>query len=47
MPQVFRGGGYLVFIWYAESNSLEPLHAHVCEGVPSENAKKFVCMGSP
>ena len=41
MPQVFRIGGYVVFIWYAESNSLEPIHVHVCEGVPSENATKI------
>lgn len=41
MPQVFRVGGYLVFIWYAESNPLEPVHVHVCEGVPSENATKI------
>ncbi|MDD7274661.1 MAG: DUF4160 domain-containing protein [Treponema sp.] len=41
MPQVFRIGGYVVFIWYAESNPLEPIHVHVCEGVPSENATKI------
>ena len=41
MPQVFRIGGYVVFIWYAESNPLEPIHVHVCEGIPSENATKI------
>lgn len=41
MPQVFRIGGYVVFIWYSESNPLEPVHVHVCEGVPSENATKI------
>ncbi len=41
MPQVFRIGGYVVFIWYAESNPLEPILVHVCEGVPSENATKI------
>ena len=41
MPQVFRIGGYIVFIWYAESNPLEPVHVHVCEGVPTQNATKI------
>ncbi len=41
MPQVFKIGTYLVFMWFAESNPLEPIHVHVCEGVPSENATKI------
>lgn len=28
-------------MWFAESNPLEPIHVHVCEGVPSENATKI------
>ena len=41
MPQVFKIGSYVIFIWYAESNPLEPIHVYVCEGVPSENATKI------
>ncbi len=41
MPQVFKIGCYVVFMWFAESNPLEPIHVHVCEGVPSENATKI------
>ena len=41
MPQVFKIGSYVIFIWYAESNPLEPIHVHVSEGVPSENATKW------
>ena len=41
MPQVFKIGSYVIFIWYAESNPLEPIHVHVSEGVPSENATKI------
>ena len=28
-------------MWFAESNPLEPVHVHVCEGVPKENATKI------
>lgn len=41
MPQVFKIGSYLVFIWYNEGVPLEPVHVHVSEGVPSENATKI------
>lgn len=41
MPQIFKIGSYVVFIWFAESNPLEPVHVHVSEGVPSENATKI------
>ena len=41
MPQVFKIGSYVIFIWYAESNPLEPIHVHVSEGVPSEIVAKW------
>ena len=41
MPQVFKVGSYLVFLWFAEGVPLEPVHVHVSEGVPSENATKI------
>lgn len=40
MPQVFKIGNYLVYFWINESKPLEPVHVHVSEGVPSENATK-------
>ena len=40
MPQIFRVGGYLVFIWLAEGIPLEPIHVHISEGVPTANATK-------
>ena len=41
MPQVFKIGTYLVFLWFAEGVPLEPIHVHVCEGVPNQNATKI------
>jgi len=41
MPQVFKVGNYLVFLWFAEGVPLEPVHVHVAEGIPSENATKI------
>ena len=41
MPQVFKIGTYLVFLWFAEGVPLEPIHIHVCEGVPNQNATKI------
>ncbi len=41
MPQVFKIGVYVVFLWFAEGVPLEPIHIHVCEGVPSQNATKI------
>ena len=41
MPQVFKVGSYLVFLWFSEGVPLEPVHVHVSEGVPSENATKI------
>lgn len=41
MPQVFRIGPYLVFFWMNEGDPLEPIHVHVCQGVPNADATKI------
>ena len=41
MPQVFKIGSYWVYFWSNENNPLEPIHVHVAEGSPTENAKKI------
>lgn len=41
MPQIFKIGSYWVFFWANESDPLEPIHVHVCEGVPNANATKI------
>lgn len=41
MPQVFKIGGYWVYFWSNESDPLEPVHVHVSEGAPQENATKI------
>lgn len=41
MPQVFRIGPYLVFFWMNENDPLEPIHVHVCQGVPNADATKI------
>lgn len=38
MPRVFKIGGYIVYFWINENDPLEPVHVHVCEGVPSPTA---------
>ena len=40
MPQIFKVGAYLVYFWVNENDPLEPIHVHIAEGVPSENATK-------
>ena len=40
MPQVFKIGSYWVYFWVNESIPLEPIHVHVAEGKPQENATK-------
>ena len=40
MPQVFRVGAYLVYFWSDEGHPLEPIHVHVTQGAPHENATK-------
>ena len=41
MPQVFKIGSYWVFFWAAENDPLEPVHVHVCQGVPNGGATKI------
>lgn len=41
MPQVFKIAGYWVYFWSNESEPLEPVHVHVHEGKPVENATKI------
>lgn len=41
MPQVFRIGSYWVYFWSNESLPLEPIHVHVSQGSPTENATKI------
>ncbi|MDY6352685.1 MAG: DUF4160 domain-containing protein [Lachnospiraceae bacterium] len=41
MPQVFKVGSYLVYFWVNENDPLEPVHVHVSEGVPTQNATKI------
>lgn len=40
MPQIFKVGSYLIYFWSNESKPLEPIHVHISEGIPSENATK-------
>lgn len=40
MPQVFKVGSYWIYFWTNENNPLEPIHVHIAEGRPSENATK-------
>ena len=41
MPQVFKIGAYLVYFWFNEGDPLEPVHVHVCLGIPSAGATKI------
>lgn len=41
MPQVFRVGSYLVYFWMNEGKPLEPVHVHVAQGIPVNNATKI------
>ncbi len=41
MPQIFKLGSYWVYFWTNENKPLEPVHVHVSEGRPSENATKI------
>ena len=40
MPQIFRIGSYTVYFWSNEGNPLEPVHVHIAEGRPYQNATK-------
>ena len=41
MPQIFRIGSYWVYFWANEGKLNEPMHVHVSEGKPVENATKI------
>ena len=41
MPQIFKIGAYIVFIWVSEGNPLEPVHVHVVEKRPIQNSTKI------
>lgn len=41
MPRIFRIGGYIIFFWVNEGDPLEPVHVHVAEGKPTQNATKI------
>lgn len=41
MPQIFKIGSYVIYFWLNEGKPLEPIHVHVSEGVPAENATKI------
>ena len=40
MPQIFKVGGYLIYFWSNEEKPLEPVHFHITDGYPTENATK-------
>lgn len=40
MPQIFRIGSYIIYIWSNEGLPTEPIHVHISEGTPSRNATK-------
>lgn len=40
MPQIFKLGSYWVYFWTNENNPLEPIHVHIAQGHPQENATK-------
>ncbi len=41
MPQIFRIGSYIIYLWSFEGDPLEPVHVHIAEGAPQENATKI------
>lgn len=41
MPQIFKIGSYWVFFWSNEGDPPEPVHVHVCQGVPYGGATKI------
>lgn len=40
MPQIFRFGSYRIYFWTNESKPLEPIHVHISDGRPAENATR-------
>jgi hypothetical protein len=41
MPQIFKVGAYIIYFWANEGYPLEPIHVHIAEVVPTENATKI------
>lgn len=41
MPQIFKIGSFWIYFWANENKPLEPIHVHVAEGKPVENATKI------
>ena len=41
MPQIFKVGAYVIYFWANEGKPFEPIHVHVSQGTPSENATKI------
>lgn len=40
MPNVFRYGSYVIYIWTNENRPLEPVHVHIAVKKPRANATK-------
>lgn len=40
VPQIFKVGAYLVFIWINEGKPLEPIHVHISEKRPVKDSTK-------
>lgn len=40
MPQIFKIGAYVVFIWVNEGLPLEPVHIHISERRPVKDSTK-------
>ena len=38
MPSIFNVFGYKIYFWSRENG--EPIHVHICKGVPVQNATK-------
>ena len=41
MPQIFSVGAYLIFFGMNEGEPIEPIHVHVAEKRPKQNATKI------
>ena len=40
MPQIFRVGQFIIYLWSNENKPLEPVHVHIAVGQASGNATK-------
>ena len=41
MPHLFKIGSYKIYFWVNEGQPIEPVHVHISEGNPTENATKI------